>query len=172
MKKVVIISATVAIIIIALVVVLTMEKPNNIYLDEEKNKTEYIGTKIHDFKEYNQSYIDEFIQNNDIKYDNGNLIKIDKNKSKEYIGLNKSYYQTKIYEAQRMTAAMESYSSADTILNEMWGELKNIVTTGEFEILRVGQINWIKDKENISDMQIKSRMTIERCNYLLNTYYK
>ncbi|MEG2787272.1 MAG: hypothetical protein RR942_05570 [Romboutsia sp.] len=168
MKKVVIISATVVIIIIALVVVLTMEK----HLDEEKNKTEYIGAKIHDFEEYNQSYIDEFTQNNYVEYENGNLIKIDKNKSKEYICLNKSYYKTKIYEAQRMTAAMESYSAADTILNEMWGELKNIVTTGEFEILRVGQINWIKDKENISDMQIKSRMTIERCNYLLNTYYK
>lgn len=245
MKKVVIISAAVGVISVVLMVGLIMGKLSNTNLAEtdgpklkpkvenktegeieQVNKSDYVAAKMPDFKGDNESEVNEFTKNHDMKYEvgeivstplyhlknlvatqsidpgeniskddilkislygfdghydptkeedpchdeNGNLIKSDK--PEENISLSKSYYQTKIYEAQCMDSAMESYSASDSILNEMWGELKNIVTPGEFEILRAGQRNWIEDKESASDIEIKSRMTIERCNYLLNTYYK
>lgn len=85
--------------------------------------------------------------------------------------LDKSKYQSEIYDAQCMYSVEESYSAGDYILNEMWKDLKQSLPNNEFEALRNEQREWIEIKDNKSDTKEKAIMTLERCQYLIDIYF-
>ncbi|CEO04747.1 PASTA domain [[Clostridium] sordellii] len=130
------------------------------------SKDEILKINLYNFdKNYN------IIKESDTCYDiHSNLIQSKKLRKGET--LNKSYYQSMIYDAQCVGTIEESYSIADTILNQMWKDLQISLSPGQFEALRESQRNWVQEKEKTEDMKIKTMMTIERCNYLLSTYYR
>ena len=126
------------------------------------SKEEILKVNLYNFdKDYN------ITKESDTSY---NLIQNKKLRKGET--LNKSYYQSIIYDAQCVGTVEESYRIADTILNQMWRDLKISLSQGQFEALRESQRNWVQEKEKTEDIKIKTMMTIERCNYLLSTYYR
>lgn len=102
------------------------------------------------------------------------LLNVSAEKSQLYDKLIEKYED--VYEEAYYTQTYEDeYWVWDGYLNEIWGELKAVLSDSEMEALRDKQRVWIKEKENLygdgnngyTDYQAVSAMTNERVIYLI-----
>ncbi|MDM8148512.1 lysozyme inhibitor LprI family protein [Priestia megaterium] len=92
------------------------------------------------------------------------------------------------FDADRRQASGNNYYMWDKVLNDIYGELKNQLSTSEMNDLKIKQRQWIKDRDAAAEKDLieagggtlayaeKARilheMTRERCYFLFNNYMK
>ncbi|MGG0481201.1 lysozyme inhibitor LprI family protein [Priestia megaterium] len=91
-------------------------------------------------------------------------------------------------DGERMNTSYRNYDKWDKVLNDIYSELKNQLSSSEMNDLKIKQRQWIKDRDYQStkelneagggtyyyaeEARILHEMTRERCYFLVNNYMK
>ncbi|SDE14776.1 Protein of unknown function [Priestia aryabhattai B8W22] len=96
--------------------------------------------------------------------------------------------ETSQIDGERMNQSYRNYDKWDKVLNDIYSELKNQLSSSEMNDLKIKQRQWIKDRDAASQKDLKeagggtwayaeearilNEMTRERCYFLVNNYMK
>lgn len=80
------------------------------------------------------------------------------------------YYDLKHPKENEPLTEGNPYSLCDDELNKVYGVVKKNISKKEFAVLEKSEMDWIKEKDKINDINDLAKASKERCYYIVNNY--